>query len=330
MSRINEFKVLEPDTVHAIAAEYGIGEVEEIERCGEGIINSNYRLQTADGDFLLRVCPPDRVAEELTFELSVLRHLADGGFPTQRPLRRADGSLTGTVDGHPYMVLTFLPGRTLTEEELSVPIAGQAGRLFAQMQNLLDSWVPEGAKPDADHPLIAELAGVVDQRLAELGESGRADRDLVRTTWEQTERLFAPDRPLARGVVHADFYNENVLVQPGPAGLEITGVIDFDDCYWGIQLCDLALATMEFAATDGIRIDWELAGATLDSYRQHRALKAEDGALIFDAFRFLCIKFLGYTLDLGDPQDNPYLHRLRFLAADGTREAYEEMFSRMQ
>src|SRR4051812_34612699 len=116
----------------AIAAVYGLGKVTEATGIPEGSINTNYRLETSRGRFFLRHTTV-RSAEDLSFEASLLGHLAASRFPS--PVIEA------TREGHPFMelkggratVFHYLPGEEYLRTQLSVDQFEHLGRELGKM-----------------------------------------------------------------------------------------------------------------------------------------------------------------------------------------------------
>lgn len=275
-----------------------------------GLVNSNYRVTTDAGDFLLRIYPEARQPDEVAFELSVLRRLADAGLPGQRPLA-GGGADGGIAVGHrPAAILSYLPGRSLRREELSPDIAGQSGLLYAQMQDALREFNPEGSKPDADCALVDPM---IREACTELAHRHPEEASLLGAAWASVAEGFRDGSP--RTVVHGDLYYENVLVEGSP--LRITGIIDFDDAYLGNPLLDLALVASEFAVTADNVLQPELMSAFFEAYRRVsrypvRATQEE----LYAALIFVYCKFTCYTLPLQGGAaaytgGNEYIDRLR-------------------
>ncbi len=293
-----------------IARTYGLGELRDGRLCSAGLINSNYQLTTSKGSYLVRIYAPPRKRENIEFELSVLRYLSAHDFPCQRPIEDLDGENIGSLNERLYAVLTFLPGATIALEELSASICQQFGALYAKLQRLLRDFVPEGIKPDADYVLVQELVSSIRSIFRDKGVA-EADRARIEASWNGVWPLF---RETERSVVHGDLYYQNVLCEHG----NVTGIIDFDDAFLGSPLLDLALTMMEFSTWPENELDFELMAALLTSYHEHDPPLQVTPERLWNATRFQCIKFLGYTIDLtvkaGDkPTENDYYKRLLHL-----------------
>jgi homoserine kinase type II len=320
--RLEPLASLTEEEVGQVCASVGLPAPQSTELLPGGLVNSNYRMRTGEADVLLRVYPQARLDEEVRFELSVIRHLSSAGLPVPDvlPVDRKPEPLS--VGGRLAAVLTYLPGRALLQEELSADVAAQAGLLYRSLVSALDGFVPSGAKDDAD---AAAVSALVDEAVAGLQSCDRGSAVLLRDSYASIAATFA--EPARRAVVHGDLYYENVLVTPGPEGLVLSGVVDFDDAYVGDALLDLALVATEFAYLPGNVLDLDLLASFLRAFQG-----AEPGApawtpeVFVDACTFVFCKFACYTLPLQNGPSaytggNEYLGRLEQVRDPARRTA---------
>lgn len=297
-----------------IAADYGLGPLRDAALCSSGRINSNYRIKTDRGEYLVRIYPAHRAVENIDFELSVLEHLSAGQFLCQTPQHRTNGDLVSQLRGQRLAVLSYLPGRALTQGELSADVCQQVGTAYGTMQQLLTGFHPRGTKRNCDDPRVRELFA---DSLSSFQTHGASldDQHTLQQAWDSLKgRPWRAD-PM---VVHADLYFENVVFD----GPRLRGFVDFDDSYLGDPILDLALAVMEFAvcersgqeADKACGFDFELEEEFLRAYFSAGGLVV-DPEVLWKAMRYQCIKFLGYTVELTiregeSPSTNDYFRRL--------------------
>lgn len=321
LSPLHELSAAEAD---GIAERFGLGAVRRFAVCAGGMVNSNYRLETTAGTFLLRLYPVDRDRAAIEFELSALRHLAQRRFPAPVPQLALDGRDLVEVAGRPALVLSYLPGRTLGQDELSIEIAAQVGRMYGHFGCAVQGFTASGCKPDADYPLVEVL---IDQLLRGLDDQ-LPERAEIEQAWLRVGPEFAGPRQAPR-LVHGDLYFENVLVDED---LRVTAFIDLDDSYLGAPLLDLAQVVMEFATPEDNELDLCLARAVLEGFLRHGPDLAPDPAELGAALVFQCCKFLCYTaaiqLQAGRSiADNDYFRRLHWHAEPVNRTRLVRAFA---
>lgn len=327
MGRINEVVVIDLSQVERALGSYAITEIRDLRLCANGIINTNYVVQTEDSVYLLRIYNEDRDLEGILFEISILEYLSQAGFIVQRPIQNTAGEYLGLLEGREFVLLQYIEGEVLAQADINPTLCFQVGVRLAEMENLLDGFIPKGHKPDADYPLIKDLALKNLDRLSKLGAEGKRVAEELRSDWYEVEKLFR-NPGLSKGVVHADIYYQNVIVRDG----ELVGFIDFDDSYWGVRFYDLALVLMEFSIKQEGSMEMELLEALLSGYQQKRQLLKEERSLLYDAMRFLCFKFLGYTAELDEFAGkllltNGYIHRLVYFRDPAVRVQFDAVLT---
>lgn len=328
MSRLNAFIELDREQIHAMLLDYPLEDLGEPRPLVAGIINTNYQFRASAREYLLRLYPPERSAEALRFELSTLSHLAAGGFPCPRVTSDRQGRQFRWSEAHGryYVVLEFIPGETLARAAIGLGVARQIGRLFADMQRILTGFVPEGSKPSADLEFIAELGARTLARLEALPGEGPAVAQRLREVWTQSHARLSAVSDAQVGVVHADLYFDNIIVVDD----QITGVIDFDDSYWGLFVIDLAVVLMEFGFVEAEILDFTLGEQLLREVFTHRPEARAEAHLLYDSMVCACYKYLGYTAGLSDYAgakllSNEYIARIEYLAHRSTRAQVEAM-----
>ncbi|RYF90581.1 MAG: homoserine kinase, partial [Caulobacteraceae bacterium] len=211
-------------------AGYDLGEPLAFKGIAEGIQNSNFLLETAGGRFILTVYERGVTAQELPYFLDLMGYLAEAGFPSARPIPDRDGVVLQAIRGKPVALAQFLPG--LSARRPTVAQCRQAGEGLA--------WL---------HLAGAGFAG---RRVNDLGQAawgglfdgleGAAEGlkpGLAATISADLERLAAYwPKGLPAGVIHADFFPDNVFFREGRFAAAIDFYFACDDAF----AYDLAIA----------------------------------------------------------------------------------------
>ncbi|PFG34856.1 Ser/Thr protein kinase RdoA (MazF antagonist) [Sanguibacter antarcticus] len=278
-----------------------------------GLINTNVKVETAEGPVLLRIYISERTCEQVEFEMSVLKQLHEQGLPVQRPRSTVNGALVSSDSGRHHVVLDFVPGTAMDDEDLDDRMAADIGRFVAHMHEALDGFVPRGSRPSADTAFI-------DTQLDSLAELEGGYRG-VQNLWPAIRDYFN-SRDVAQGVVHADIYPGNIIVDETN---RLRAVIDFDDCYWGTQVFDLAIVTMAFSFIGACGHDWRRAGLVLGAYEAVRGpIDSQD---LYLSMILNCVRFYVYTLPLTRAEgreaiENPFARRAAHLVDATTRTEF--------
>jgi homoserine kinase type II len=250
------------------------------QRMSSGFSNSNYRLETSNGLFLLRECTGrDRAGVE--YELDVLDWLRSHNFPTSATIRFSDGERWISGPGGSLLVLLeWLDGsEPLSEQESVRAIARTLGDLH-QLPAPSSGWWRR------ENPNGREAA-------ARLLEAIRPDDPAhFQFFIEEFERLrLRLGEPLPRGLIHGDVFTDNTLFRDG----ELVAILDFEDACEDVLLFDVAMTIHGFCFPEE---NWrpDLAQEFLDVYNERRALTDSERELLPTYLRWCPLAIMGWHL----------------------------------
>lgn len=275
------------DEMRDFLALYDLGEFVSLQGIAQGITNSNYFLTTAAGRFVLTVFEVLK-QEELPFFLQLNLHLSKKGVAVAAPVARKDGRLDSELAGKPACLVACLSG-----SDTSWPTAEQCfhtGSMLAQMHSAgrdfpLTMDNPRGA---------AWWTAACEQLLPELSSQ---DAQLLRD--EIAFLAGNSDAHLPSGIIHADLFKDNVLLNSN----RVSGFIDFYYACNGSFVYDLAIAVNDWARTAENVLDAKLFDAFIKGYESVRPLSEEERAYLPVAQRAGCIRFwVSRLLDFHFPQ----------------------------
>jgi len=254
--------------LESFLAGYDIGEALAFKGIAEGVENSNFLLETEAGRFLLTIYERRVRRDDLPFFLGFMQHLAAHGFPSATPVPDRQGRILGELRGKPAAIVTFLNG-------LSV------------------------RRPSADHCRSAG-EGMAWLHLAGAGFAGRRDNDLGQGAWaglfaglrDAADALkpglaavidgdlarVAADWPasLPEGLVHADYFPDNVFFHHG----DFAAAIDFYFAAWDCFAYDIAIALNAWCFEPDGSFNVTAARAFVAGYERRRPLSAEEKAAL--------------------------------------------------
>lgn len=228
------FTPVTPDEAAAFLQAWDVGAVRDLVPIAEGVENSNFRLETTRGRFVLTLFEGRTDAASLPFCLGLTGHLARAGRPAAEPVLNRDGALTGVLNGRAAAVVRWVEGAWLR-----APTAAEVALAGAELAHL--------HLTAADFPL---------QRANPVGPAAAAAlaaRCRLRAEGEDAARLDVLEAEVARwadllhdlpgGAIHADYFPDNVLFDQG----RVSGVIDFYFACTGAWAWDLAIALAAWA-----------------------------------------------------------------------------------
>ena len=213
-----------------LLADFDLGAALSLKGVAEGVENSNFLLETEAGRYFLTVYERRVRAGDLPFFLELLRWIAGRGFPSATPIAARDGQVLKTVRGRPCAIVTFLSG--LSVRRPSVAHCREAGTGLAQL-HLAAEGFPRARANDLGQaawaPLFAGLTSAAEDLKPGLAKTISSDLERLATRWPAD---------LPRGVIHADYFPDNVFFKGG----RFAGAIDFYFACVDALAYDIAIA----------------------------------------------------------------------------------------
>lgn len=281
-----ETELPQPHDLLAVADAYELGKVRSVRYLAEGLLNRNWKLDTAKGSFALKEVVNTPV-EKLSRSLTVLSTLEAAGLPVCAPYLSVTSEPLVTVGHRSYCLLPWANGTHRQGAELHGNEARALGSLLGRIhRGLAEPAVPLGpvgdrprAKVTAPEAALAEadrFLGVI----ARLDVPGLFDRATERALHlrkrlivEHAARRPAGEAPYGPwGWTHGDFQPLNVLWRQGT----VIAVLDWDRL--GIRPYAeevVRTAQVQFGTADG-HLNLSLVAAFVAGYRSERDLAEED------------------------------------------------------
>ena len=250
--------------LEAFLARYDLGAPISFKGIAEGVENSNFLMETDRGRYFLTIYERRVRAEDLPFFLGFMQHLARHGFPSATPIENRDGRLLGDLRGKPAAIVSFLTGISVRRpspahcREAGAGLAWlhEAGAGFAGRRA---NDLGQSAWADFFEPLRGEaegmkpgLAAVIDGDLASLAAA-----------WPSA---------LPEGVVHADYFPDNVFFREG----RFSAAFDFYFAAWDALAYDIGVALNAWCFEPDGSFNVTAARAFVSGYESRRPLSAPE------------------------------------------------------
>jgi len=260
--------------------DYAVGDLVKKTPILAGVENTNYRIETASGPYVLTLFERRVREEDLPFFMALMSHLERKGMPVAAPVLDKSGVSVKTLAGKPAALIGFVPG-----EAAMAPNERQC----AALGGVLADWHCNVADFEArrDNPL--SLRGWRDLAAA-CGE--RADAcapGLARQITEELDQLSAAwPKDLPAGVVHVDLFPDNVHFD----GERIVGLIDFYFSAFDFYAYDLAVCVNAWCFDRERRFLSAKARAMIRAYEARRPLVSEEKDAFAILLRGAALRFL--------------------------------------
>jgi homoserine kinase type II len=274
-------------------SDYSLGQLLELQPISSGIENTNYFVTTANGRFVLTLFEK-LTDDELPFYLNLMAHLARHGIPCPSPVANRRNQFLGTLNGKPACIASRLNGKSTTAPNLGQ--CASIGAMLAQMHIAGQSFSqimpnPRGASwrsataPQVRPFLDADQAALLD---SEVALHARQD-------WAA----------LPQGVIHADLFRDNVLLEDDRVG----GLIDFYFACSDALLYDVAITVNDWCVDADGTPDAARAQIFLRAYHAVRPLLDAERDAWPLMLRLAALRFwLSRLFDKHLPRDGEIIH----------------------
>ena len=274
------FTEVSPEQAQALATRLGLGTVSSLRGIKAGIENSNFFLDTSNGQYVLTVF--ERLSfEQLPFYLRLMQHLAAHGVRVPAPQADAEGEILFELSGKPAAVVEKLAGG----HELAPDSAhcAQVGAGLARM-HLAGRDYPLHQPNLRGLPWWTETVPVVLPHLTP------EQAELISTELAFQQHLAASPQytELPHGPIHADLFRDNVMFDEG----RLSGFFDFYFAGVDSFLFDIAVCLNDWCVDlESGRLIEERAETFVRAYESVRPLSGTEHRLLPALLRAAALRF---------------------------------------
>ena len=250
------YTTLSSTEVAHIVAKYPIGTPMKLEEIAGGFGNSNFKLTTTTGEFLLKICD-EKDSTELDMQIALLQHLHEHAYPTVYPiLTRDQKPLTHEIFGS-VMLYPFLQGE---QPQSSPNTLTQLGEALAKLHRI------------PPIPGLARFAMGISQMIPffkEVQDTQFARHPFVESLKSELESMEPQlTASLPTGLLHGDLFLDNTLFN----GNEMVAILDFEEGCYDTLLIDVGMTLIGCCYTSRHQLNFKAAHRFLDAYNALRPL----------------------------------------------------------
>ena len=257
------FTPVSEDDARALLEHYSLGALESLQGIAQGVENTNYFLTTTTGEYVLTLF--ETLGRDiLPFYVDLMAHLSKKEVPCPVPMPRDDGELLSELNGKPAVIVSKLRGKPMNPPD--AVHCRRAGLLLAQVHTAAVD-LDEGIDNWRGREWREQFAREVAPRLS-------AEENALIAS-ENAFQAGVDDAALPRGIIHGDYFHDNVLWADAAHG----GVIDFYFACDDALLYDVAIAVNDWCANPDGSLDPARTHAFLEGYRHERPFEEAEHAL---------------------------------------------------
>jgi homoserine kinase type II len=263
---------------------YTLGEPKHFEGIKEGVENTNYKIVTTQGHFILTLFEQRTRAEDLPYFIALMLHAATKNIPCPRPIGDRAGEILKTLAGKPAALFSQLEGNT--ENEPAAKQCFEVGALLAKFHRAGEDFGARRANSlslAGWRQLIEDTGSGADKIEPNLTQDMLKELDFLEHHWP---------RHLPQGVIHADLFPDNVLW----SGEKLTGMIDFYFSCNDLLAYDLAVCINAWCFSTDHHFHSAHATAMIEGYETVRPLNHAEHDHLGILCRGAALRFLSTRL----------------------------------
>ena len=285
-------RVTEAD-ITAWLANYSLGTLLELQGIPAGIENTNYFVTTSNGRFVLTLFEK-LTPDELPFYLNLMAHLARHGIPCPSPVADKNNFFLGGLNGKPASIVSRLSGKSVIQ-----PAAAHCAAVGAMLGQMHSAGLSFGDV--MPNPRGAAWRAATAQQVSQFLTA----QDAALLNSEVTYHAQHTLNELPRGVIHADLFRDNVLMD----GERVGGLIDFYFACNDSLLYDVAITVNDWCMSSESKLDEERTRTFLQAYHAARPFTAQEAASWPTALRVAALRFwISRLFDLHLPREGEIVH----------------------
>lgn len=276
------YTYLSKEDINNIAKEYDLV-VYSFEGVPEGILNSNYLLNTDRGRFILRVLEGNRSFESEKEELDFLLEL-NKIIPCTIPCETQAGETLIRYNNKLMSLFYYIDGKKI--EEITPYYLKEIGILLGKLHNFSNNKViNRKTRIDEDYYLKKINLNSVNIPKGDIDEITKLYNKLLKIDFTS----------LPQGIIHNDIFPDNVFVKDN----RIVGILDFNDATTAPFIFDIGIVINFWIRVKRFdsRKEREYIKIFLDAYESIRKLTSKERELLDMGILKMALAFILVRID---------------------------------
>jgi len=264
--------------VQCILKHYSLGQLAHFQGISAGIENSNFFVTTNQGRFVLTIFERMQ-SDELPYFMNLMQHLSSQNIPCPEVQQQDDGNMLFDFANKKGCIISCLAGQTL--EHLNHLQLQSAGKMLGALHRAGESFAERHVNPTG----MNWMKDTIQQVLEPLKQRHGVEAvSLLQKEFAAQQQLDTSG--MASGVIHADYFVDNILISDN----HVSGVIDFYYACDDVYVYDLAIAANALALQRTTDDDFKLK-LFIEAYQKNRPLSQQETKLLPMMLRRAALRF---------------------------------------
>ena len=273
------FTNLFQDEIKFIEEKYKI-KILEIKNIDNGILNSNFYIETKNKKYILRIYEANRIVDEEKQELILLDKIA-GFIPVSKAIKNIDNEYISIFTNKKFALFEYINGNSITKIDTHIvrEIAMYLGKLHSFSKEI--SFEEYNRKTRIDFNFYYN-----EIKKSEI--NFRFKNELLNLANEINDFDFST---LPSGVIHGDIFPDNVLLDDYN---NIKVIFDFNESYYAPFIFDIAIVINFWIKINGFDFFTEnnLIRDFLNYYSKYRKITKEELKSLNIACKKIALTFI--------------------------------------
>ena len=243
---------------------YNIGKIIKFEGILEGVENTNYKIKTSKGNYILTIFEKRVNKKDLPFFISLQKHLSNKKIKCPKPIPDIENKYIKKFKNKNCVIMSFLKGKKL--KKVSERHCVQLGKELANMHKHTKDFRKK-RKNDLSQSNWIELFKICKKNKDKTynGLLKNIEKELIHL------KLNWPKK-LPKGVIHADVFQDNVFYIKN----DLSGLIDFYFACNDFYAYELAICINAWCFDKKINFDKSKYNNLIKGYQKIRKLSSKE------------------------------------------------------
>ena len=210
---------------------YELGSLISYEGIVEGIENTNFKINTDKGSYILTIFEKRVNREDVPFFMNLQKHLSKAGFACPLPIENKNKKIINTLCNKTAIIISFIEGEKVSDIK---PVhCFQVGEMISNFQKITKNFTEKrnnGLNINNWKSIFSKCIEINEHRYIDLISPIQNELEYLENYWPSN---------LPRGIIHGDIFQDNVFFIKN----KLSGLIDFYFSCYDYYAYELALTT---------------------------------------------------------------------------------------
>tara|TARA_B100001250_G_scaffold389842_1_gene389297 strand:- start:1924 stop:2868 length:945 start_codon:yes stop_codon:yes gene_type:complete len=252
------------DELNQFLENYDLGSLISYDGIVEGIENTNFKIITEKGNYILTIFEKRVKTEDVPFFMSLQKHLSEAGFACPIPIENNNNKIINTLCNKTAIIISFLEGKKAND--IKPMHCLQVGDMISNFQKITKNFSEKRNNSlhlDNWKSIFSKCLKVNDHKYLELISPIKNELKYLENHWPSS---------LPHGIIHGDIFQDNVFFIKN----KLSGLIDFYFSCNDYYAYELALTTNAWCFDKKNSFNNENFTSLLEGYLKFSKLNSDE------------------------------------------------------